>query len=128
MHKSKRAGNISLNILGSNLDDDLALKGIFSVNLIKGKNEESHVSIDNSNSIKQPKIIRLKDINRVIIGNLNTNSLTVTFAQLQEIVLKYVDILILTETKLDDSFPTSQFIADDFQCLIDRNETEAEVV
>ena len=110
MHKSKRAGNISLNILGSNLDDDLALKGIFSVNLIKGGNyEESHVSIDNSNSIKQPKIIRLKDINRVIIGNLNTNSLTVTFAQLQEIVLKYVDILILTETKLDDSFPTSQF-------------------
>ena len=115
MHKSKRAGNISLNILGSNLDDDLALKGIFSVNLIKGGNyEESHVSIDNSNSIKQPKTIRLKDINRVIIGNLNTNSLTVTFAQLQEIVLKYVDILILTETKLDDSFPTSQFMVDGF--------------
>ena len=113
MHKSKRAGNISLNILGSNLDDDLALKGIFSVNLIKGGNyEESHVFIDNSNSIKQPKTIRLKDINRVIIGNLNTNSLTVTFAQLQEIVLKYVDILILTETKLDDSFPAPQFMFD----------------
>ena len=115
MHKSKRAGNISLNILGSNLDDDLALKGIFSVNLIKGGNyEESHVSIDNSNSIKQPKIIRLKDINRVIIGNLNTNSLTVTFAQLQEIVLKYVDILILTETKLYDISPKSQFMVHGF--------------
>ena len=36
------------------------------------------------------------------------------FAQLQEIVLKYVDILILTETKLDDSFPTSQFMVDGF--------------
>ena len=64
------------------------------------------------------------------IGTLrvNINSLPIKFVQLQEIVLKYVDILILTETKLDDSFPTSQFIADDFQCLIDRNETEAEVV
>ena len=51
--------------------------------------------------------MRLKDINRTIIGSLNINSLQIKFAQLQEIVLKYVDILILTETKLDDSFPTS---------------------
>ena len=51
--------------------------------------------------------IRLKDINRVIIGNLNKNSLPIKFVQLQELVLKYVDILVLTETKLDDSFPAS---------------------
>ena len=62
----------------------------------------------------QFKSIRLKDINRVIIGNLNINSLPIKFAQPQEIVLKYVDILILTETKLDDSFPTSQFMVDGF--------------
>ena len=58
--------------------------------------------------------VRLKDINRVIIGNLNKNSLPIKFAQLQEIVLKYVDILVLTENKLDDSFPTSQFMVDGF--------------
>ena len=62
----------------------------------------------------QFKSIRLKDINRVIIGNLNINSLPIKFAQPQEIVLKYVDILILTETKLGDSFPTSQFMVDGF--------------
>ena len=44
----------------------------------------------------QLKNKRLKDINRVIIRNFNINSLPITFAQLQEIVLKYVDILILT--------------------------------
>ena len=65
------------------------------------------MSIDNFNSILQLKNMRLKDINRTIIGSLNINSLQIKFAQLQEIVLTYVDILILTETKLDDSFPTS---------------------
>ena len=60
------------------------------------------------------KNIRLKDISNVEIGNLNINSLPIKFAQLQEIVLKYGDTLILTENKLDDSFPTSQFIVDGF--------------
>ena len=64
-------------------------------------------SIDNSSSIMQLKNVRLKNINRIIIGNLNVKSLPNKFAQLQEIVLKYVDIFILTETKLDHSFPTS---------------------
>ena len=45
----------------------------------------------------QLKNIRLRGTNRVIIANLNTNSLPNKFAQLQEIVLTYVDILILTE-------------------------------
>ena len=99
------------------------MKDLISDNLTKGaKYEETHVSnsekskdksIENSNSLMQLKNIRLKDIiNRVIIGSLNINSLPIKFAQLQEIVLKYVDILILTETKLDDSFPAPQFMFD----------------
>ena len=50
----------------------------------------------------------------MITGNLNLNSPPIKFAKLQEIVLKYVDILILVETKLGDSFPASQFMADGF--------------
>ena len=59
----------------------------------------------------------------MIIGNLDINSLPNKFAKLQEIVLKYVDIPILTETKLDDSFPTFQFMVDAFSkpYLQDRN-------
>ena len=71
-------------------------------------------SIDNSSSIMQLKNVRLKNINRMIIGNLNVKLIPNKFAQLQEIVLKHVDIFILTETKLDDSFPTSQFMVDGF--------------
>ena len=57
------------------------------------------------------------------MGNLNINSLRNKFNQLQELVLKHVDILVLTETKLDDSFPNSQFSVDGFSepFRIDRN-------
>lgn len=34
----------------------------------------------------------------VMIGNLNINSLPSKFAQLKEFILKYVDILVITET------------------------------
>ena len=69
MHKSKWAGNISLNILSDNFDNNIVLKDLFSDNLTKEeKYEETHVSnsekgkdksIDNSNSIMQLKNIRL---------------------------------------------------------------------
>ena len=82
------------------------MKDLFSYNLTtEEKYEETRVSnserskgksIDSSHSIMQLKNKRLKDINRVIIRNLNIDSLPITFAQLQEIVFKYVDILILT--------------------------------
>ena len=77
MHKPKWAGDISLNILGSNFDTDIVLKDLFSDNHTKGeKHEKKHVSnsekskdksIDNSNSIMQLKNIGLKDINKVVI-------------------------------------------------------------
>ena len=51
------------------------------------------------------KNLRLSNINRVVIGNLNISSLPNKFNRLEELVLKYVDILVLTETKLDGSFP-----------------------
>lgn len=47
----------------------------------------------------------------MVTGNLNIDSLSIKFNQLKELA---VDILLLTETKLDDSFPTSQFLVDGF--------------
>ena len=34
--------------------------------------------------------------------------------QLKEIVLKYIDTLVITETKLDDTFPNAQFLVPGF--------------
>ena len=54
--------------------------------------------------------IRTKNFDRLIIGNLNINSLSSKFDQLKLLTQGKVDILIITETKLDDSFPIDQFI------------------
>ena len=55
-------------------------------------------------------ILRVKNVNRLIIGNLDMNSISNKFDQLKLFVQGKVDILIVTETKLDSTFPTSQFV------------------
>ena len=52
--------------------------------------------------ITEIKNLGLRIINKVIIGTLNINSLPNKFDQLREIVLNYFDVLVITETKLDD--------------------------
>ena len=61
------------------------------------------------NPLLKIKHLRLSNVNRVIISNLNINSLTNKFDLLKQIVLKYIDILIITEKKLDDSSSNAQF-------------------
>ena len=48
-------------------------------------------------------------MNSVIISNLKINLLTNKFDQLKELVLKYINILVITETKLDDTLLNGQF-------------------
>ena len=49
------------------------------------------------------KDIRLNNIDRIIIANLNINSISNKFEQLKYIINGNVDILVVTETKIDDS-------------------------
>ena len=53
--------------------------------------------------------LRWKNKNCPIIAQLNINSLRNKLGFLSLQITKYVDILLLSETKLDDSFPTGQF-------------------
>ena len=55
------------------------------------------------------KEIRSKNVNKVVIGTLNINSLALKFDQLREIVGQHLDVLTIQETKLDSSFPSQQF-------------------
>ena len=50
-----------------------------------------------------------------MVAQLNINSLTSKFDSLKEIVKDNVDILLLSETKIDSSFPTTQFCMDGFR-------------
>ena len=56
------------------------------------------------------KTLRIKNLNRIILGHININSLRNKFDQLKEFVMGKIDILIISETKLDQTFPTGQFL------------------
>ena len=75
------------------------------------------------NSLSKIKELRIGNANKVIIGNLNINSIRNKFEQLKETVLKYIDILVVTETKLDETFLESLFLMDGFSkpYRLDRN-------
>ena len=67
--------------------------------------------------------LRLKNINKLVICHLNINYLSNKFGQLKLIIKNKGDILVITETKLDSSFPDSQFIIGGFRqpYRLDRN-------
>ena len=58
--------------------------------------------------------IRVENINNIIVGNLNVASLPNKIDELRFVVEDKLDILMLTETKLDETFPTTQFKIDGF--------------
>ena len=72
----------------------------------------------NDTEIKDPqcflKYIRMNNINRLIIGQLNINSLRNKFEQLSTIINGNTDIFMISETKLDETFVAAQFYLQDF--------------
>ena len=77
--------------------------------------DESHVYNDYTPDPKQIlKNIPNSNVNKLTFGHLNINSLRNKFDQLTEMVKGFVDIFLISESKLDDSFPESQFIIDGY--------------
>ena len=66
------------------------------------------------NLLFEIKKLRIRNSNKIIIGNLNTNSLPNKFEQSKDIVMQHIDVLVLTETKLEDTLPTAQFLVNGF--------------
>ena len=58
-----------------------------------------------SNSISTLKDIRVNSINRLMFEHLNINSLRNKFNFLCEQIKGYIDIFMLSKSKLYDSFP-----------------------
>ena len=74
---------------------------------------DSNGTLD-SDSFESLQKIRINHVDRLIVANLNINSIRNKFDNLSELIKDKVDILIVTETKVDDSFPASQFKIDGF--------------
>ena len=73
---------------------------------------EDHVDKININA--ELRSLRVKNLNKLIIGHLNINSLRNKFELLTHQIKDNIDILMISETKLDESFPTSQFFMNGF--------------
>ena len=64
------------------------------------------------------KNLRLKNVNRSICVQLNINSIRNKFNSLVDIINNNTDILMISETKLDPSFPNGQFHIHGFSDLL----------
>ena len=62
------------------------------------------------NSLDGLKSLRIHNHSNITLSYLNINSITKKFDGLKLIVNENVDILCITETKIDESFPTAQFL------------------
>ena len=65
---------------------------------------------DSGNQMNTLHEMRIKNANRLIIGYLNVNSLRNKFEMLEELIKDKIDIFLISETKLDSSFPSGQFV------------------
>ena len=71
--------------------------------------------------------VRISNPSRIIFGQININSIRNKFEQLIYIVNNEIDILLVSETKLDDIFPKSQFLMYNIAYNIAFNQTDTDV-
>ena len=79
-----------------------------SINQLNGTYSEETLKSDESNEIRK------KNPNHIIIAHLNINSIRNIFEMLKEVVGNKIDVLLISKTKLDDTFPLNQFILEGF--------------
>ena len=53
--------------------------------------------------------LRIKNIDRILLGHINLNSIRNKFHTFADLIKGKIDILLISETKIDSSFPSSQF-------------------
>ena len=65
------------------------------------------------------KDLRNQNLFRIIIGHISINSIRNKFEPLVSFINNNLDILMISETKIDNTFPDSQFLIEGFQYLTD---------
>ena len=76
--------------------------------------------------MKSLKDIRHKNLGKIVIGHLNINSVRQKFNSLIEITTGNIDILMISEIKLDETFPKGQFLIGFSESYrLDRNSKES---
>ena len=68
--------------------------------------------------IQKIKEIKQRHVKNITLGYININSIRNKFNDLKLVVKDYIDILIIAETKIDASFPVSQFLIKEYNCPV----------
>ena len=87
-------------------------QNIINVCLTEDVNVEN--TNNSSNLSDSLKNLKIKNSNGLVFGNLNINTINNKFEQLKHIIKNNVDVLVVTETRLESSFPFGQFSIDGF--------------
>ena len=69
--------------------------------------DENEENIESTFSLKKLKATRIANIKRLIIGHININSVQYKFEMLWNSIKGNLDILMISETKLDSTFPSN---------------------
>ena len=97
--QTRKYWTYALSLLNSKNCESISAKSILNTNTSNEANSENNVL----------KNLRLKNSNKVIVGHININSLRTKFELLTEMVRDEVDLLMISQRKLDSSFTNAQF-------------------
>ena len=80
------------------------------------ENSETNSTLENgvNEFIEYLPNLRIETSGNLLIGHLNINSIRNKVDMLSYMIGNKIDILMISESKLDDTFPTSQFVIDSF--------------
>ena len=77
----------------------------------------------NSISVRSIRDVHNRNLKRIILGHLNINSIRNKFGLLVDQIKGKIDIMVISEIKLDESFPNGQFETQGYAlpCRLDHN-------
>ena len=84
----------------------------------------------NSISVRSIRDVRKRNVKRIILGHLNVNSIRNKFDLLVDQIRGNVDIMVISETKFNESFPNGQFKIPGYvlPCRLDRNQFGGDIM
>ena len=94
-----------------------------TASVVRDKNLRFSGSFDNISLSECLSNLRQRNLNLLLLAHININSIRNKFDQLVSSIKNDIDILMISETKIDNSFPTMQFHIEGY-CIyrLDRNE------
>ena len=101
-------------------NDDMHIENNNTLNTI---NKTKTTMNENSGDLEALNLINIRNKNRLILAHLNINSLRNKFDALKLLIKDKIDILVVTESKLDETFHMAQFHIEGFKppIRLDRN-------